>query len=142
MIEQGRPVRAKAISFSARMVEAIVHWGLPMEFQAPLDLPESQAGWSLPLEHESRRPAHFGVDRIFLAKGGLATQKRRIFVEHICRLCPDAELVECQDTQHNRVDLGEPDALSRHKKGKHTLVFGELGDSVRFISEEGNNPCP
>jgi len=119
----------------------VTHWGLLMEFQAPLDLAESRAKWSLPLENKSGRPDHFSVDRIFLAKGSLTTQKRRIFVERICRLYPKAEIVECQDTPHNRVDLGEADAMKRHNKGKHTLVFGELGDSVRFSNEEGNT-CP
>ncbi len=112
-----------------------------MEFQAPLDAFESSAACSLPPEYEPHRPRHFRVDRIFLAKGSLATEERRVFVERICRLYPDADLVECQDTPHNRVDLGEGDALKRHAKGKRTLVFGELGDSVRFSNEEGNT-CP
>jgi len=111
-----------------------------MEFQPPLDSFEPRAS-SLPLEYEPQRPGHFRVDRIFLAKGSIETEERRRFVERICRLYPDARRIECPETAHNRIDLDEPDALKRHRKGKRSLTFGEIGDSVRFSSEEGNT-CP
>jgi DNA repair photolyase len=112
-----------------------------MESQAPLDLFRPATPYPLPSDHEPRRPRHFSVERIFLAKGSATTEERKRFVELICCLYPEAEIIECPEVSHNRIDLSEPDALKRHYKGKHTLVFGELGDSVRFSSEEGNT-CP
>src|SRR4030065_389714 len=56
-------------------------------------------------------------------------------------LYPEAPVEECLDTPHNRMELGERDALSLHRRGKQTLVFGELKAAVRFSRERGN-ACP
>jgi spore photoproduct lyase len=81
------------------------------------------------------------VSRIYLARGSVSTSERRQFVERICRLYPEAEVRECLDTPHNRIELNETVALDMHKAGKKTLVFGELKSAVRFSQEEGNT-CP
>ena len=96
---------------------------------------------SLPSNCESFRPAYFEVSRIYLAKGSLATPERKEFVERICHLYPDAEVVECLGLPHNRIVLDESDALGLHRMGKQTLVFGELKTAVRFSQEVGN-ACP
>jgi len=96
---------------------------------------------SLPTGYGPVRPAYFQVSRIILAKGSVATLERRRFVERICRLYPEAPVEECLDTPHNRIELGERDALSLHRRGKQTLVFGELKAAVRFSQERGN-ACP
>jgi spore photoproduct lyase len=76
-----------------------------------------------------------------LAKGSLASQERREFVERIHSLYPDAQRVLALDTSHNRFDLATNDSVERHTRGKRTLVFGELKTAVRFSEEEGNT-CP
>lgn len=96
---------------------------------------------SLPADYEPVRPDYFPVSRIFLAKGSVATTERRRFVERICRLYPEAPVEERLDTAHNRIELGERDALGLHNAGKQTLVFGELQTAVRFSQERGN-ACP
>lgn len=95
----------------------------------------------LPMGYQPVVPEHFHPERIYLSKGSLSSNDRKRFVERICRCFGDAEVIERLDTAHNKIDLGEPDPLARHRKGKRTLVFGELGDSVRFSSEE-QNTCP
>ncbi len=57
------------------------------------------------------------------------------------RVYPEAKVMECLDTPHNRIDLSENDNLALHRRGKQTLVFGELKNAVRFSEEEGN-ACP
>lgn len=96
---------------------------------------------SLPVNYEPVRPGHFDVSRIYLARGSLATLERRRFVEHICDIYPQAEVVECLDTSHNRIELDSRDALEQQRLGKQTLVFGELKTAVRF-SQEAGNTCP
>jgi spore photoproduct lyase len=98
-------------------------------------------GPSLPTDYEPVRPAYFQVSHIYLAKGSVATTERRRFVERICGLYLEAQVEECLDTPHNRIDLGERDALSLHQAGKQTLVVGELNSAVRFSQERGN-ACP
>jgi spore photoproduct lyase len=94
------------------------------------------------LEGYLPRPAPlFRPSRIVLAKGSNRTQSRRRLAEEICAAYPDAEVVETFGTPHNRVDLGESDALWLHERGKHTLVLGEHRSAVRF-SDEGGNACP
>jgi spore photoproduct lyase len=95
----------------------------------------------LPTDYEPVRPDHFQVSRIYLAKGSTTTIERRTFVERICKLYPEAEIIECYDTPHNRIELPEKDMLALHYAGKSTLVFGELKTAVRFSEEEGNT-CP
>jgi spore photoproduct lyase len=96
---------------------------------------------ALPADYEPGRPDHFHVSRIYLAKGSITTIERRTFVERICKLYPEAEIIECYDTPHNRIELPEKDMLVLHYAGKSTLVFSELKTAVRF-SEEAGNTCP
>jgi hypothetical protein len=95
----------------------------------------------LPADHQPVAP--FGVDfsRIILCRGATVTAERAAFVERICRCFPRAEILHRPDLAHNRVDFGPADALERHRAGKRTLVFGVLGDAVRF-SRESDNACP
>ncbi|MFO8056414.1 MAG: radical SAM protein [bacterium] len=95
----------------------------------------------LPEDYCPKRPEFFRVDRIALARGSNATEERQSYISGICALYPDAEIVECYDVPHNRIDLGEKDPLRRSDKGKSTLVFGEHKSAVRFSSEE-ENTCP
>jgi spore photoproduct lyase len=95
----------------------------------------------LPADYKPVRPDHFQVSRIYLAKGSTTTTERRTFVERICTLYPEAEIAECNDTPHNRIELPGKDMLALHRAGKNTLVFGELRSAVRF-SEEAGNTCP
>ena len=96
---------------------------------------------ALPRDYEPVRPAYFEVDRIYLAKGSIATPERKRFVERICALYPEAHVEEHFDTPHNRLRLGGRDPLVLHRAGKRTLVFGELESAVRFAQEE-ENACP
>src|SRR3990170_8427128 len=96
---------------------------------------------SLPTDYEPVQPAYFDVERIYLARGSIATAERKRFVERICALYPEALVEERLDTPHNRLKLGGRDPLGLHRTGKHTLVFGELESAVRF-SEEKGNACP
>jgi len=96
---------------------------------------------TLPLDYEPLKPRGFKVEKIILAKGSLTTPERENFVRKIIALYPEAEISECPDKPHNRVGFDEADSLERHKKGKRTLVFGELKTAVRFSEEEGN-ACP
>jgi len=96
---------------------------------------------SLPSDYDPVRPDHFQVSRIYLARGSVATPEREQFVERICRLYPEAEVTECLDTPHNRIELNETGTLAQHQRGKQSLVFGELKTSVRF-SQEAENACP
>lgn len=97
--------------------------------------------YSLPSDYHPARARHFEADGIFLAKGSLASAERRKFVEGICALYPEAEIIERLDTPHNRMDLQEKEPLARFQKGKRTLVFGEHQSAVRFAEEQGNT-CP
>ena len=106
------------------------------------DLFESHgSSYSLPSSYRPARPRNLKVERIFLAKGSLTTAERRNFVQGICALYPEAEVTECLDTPHNRIDLNQTDLLPRFRRGKRTLVFGEHQSAVRFAEEEGNT-CP
>lgn len=96
---------------------------------------------SMPTDYQPLRPPHFTPSRIYLTAGALATPQRRRFVEGICKLYPEAQVEECLDTPHNRIDLRNKDPLALHQLGKHTLVFGELKTAVRFSEEKGNT-CP
>jgi spore photoproduct lyase len=87
------------------------------------------------------KPEHFEVERIVLAKRSVFTAQRHRFVKGICGLYPDAEVIECPDSPHNRVNLQTKDPLELHLRGKRTLVFGEHKSAVRLSREEGNT-CP
>ena len=102
---------------------------------------KSYPALSLPVNYAPVRPDYLKVSQIFLASGSLSTPERKVFVERICHLYPEAKVIECLDTPHNRIDLNETDTLTLLKTGKQTLVFGELKNAVRFSEEEGNT-CP
>lgn len=102
---------------------------------------ESLQKVSLPTDFKPVRPEHMQVSQIYLAKGSVSSADRRRFVERICSFYPEAKVIKCPDTPHNRIALNEADALKLHYQGKQTLVFGELKNAVRFSSEEGNT-CP
>ena len=105
------------------------------------DLFGKQQGLSLPIDYQPIRPNLFNPERIFLAKGSQVTPESRRFIGDITALYPEAEIIECLNTPHNRIDLHETESLALHQKGKRTLVFGELKSAVRF-SEEAGNTCP
>ncbi len=96
---------------------------------------------SLPSDYEPVRPDYVKVSQIYLAKGSVSTPERKRYVERIIKLYPEAKVMECLDTPHNRIELSENDNLALHRRGKQTLVFGELKNAVRFSEEEGN-ACP
>jgi len=96
---------------------------------------------TLPQHFTIKKPNHFLVDKIIFAKGSLETDERVVFTNRICDLYPKAEKIEQPDTPHNKVRLEPNDPIRRHISGKRTLVFGVMGDSVRFSKEEGNT-CP
>jgi spore photoproduct lyase len=97
--------------------------------------------YSLPMDYEPVRPDYLEISRIILAKGSVSNPERRKFVDRICRLYPGVVIEDCTNIPHNRIDLVETDILALHKKGKHTLVFAELNNAIRFSEEEGNT-CP
>jgi len=96
---------------------------------------------SLPADYEPIRPDYLKVSQIYLAKGSIGTSERRRYVERIIKLYPEANVVECLDKPHNRIELNEMDDMALHRIGKQTMVFGELKNAVRFSEEEGNT-CP
>jgi len=102
---------------------------------------ETVSRFSLPTDYEPVHPDYVEVSQIYLAKGSISTPERKRFVEDICRLYPEVEVRECLNTPHNRIELNKTEALSLHRTGKQTLVFGELKTAVRFSQEEGNT-CP
>lgn len=91
--------------------------------------------------YRPRAAPGFRPQRIVLAKGSQATPSRRLFARQLCRAYPDAEVADQPNVPHNRVDLGEADALAALKRGKRTLVLGEHRSAVRQSREEGNT-CP
>ncbi len=91
--------------------------------------------------YQPRRVCLFAPKRIVLAKGSLATRQRRNLVGRICAVYPEAEVVECPDLPHNRIDLGTSDPVALHYRGKQTLVFSEHRSAVRHSQEQGNT-CP
>ncbi len=102
---------------------------------------EARPKLSLPTKYEPVSPDYVKVSQIYLAKGSISTKERQQFVERICHLYPEADVKQCLDTPHNRIELNKTDALALHRTGKQTLVFGELKSAVRFSEEEGNT-CP
>lgn len=104
-------------------------------------LGRGQTGGELLKDYEPVAPVGLRFDRIHLAPGSLDTPERQRFVRRTCGLYPEAQITQCLDIPHNRVDLGEDDPLVRHRTGKRTLVFGEHKSAVRFSEEEGNT-CP
>jgi len=103
--------------------------------------PDGDHQGALPLHYRPRRPAHFPVERIVLAKGSLCTQERREFVERVCAVYPEAAVSRQLGIAHSRIELSVRRPLDGHRLGKRTLVIGELRSAVRFSEEEGNT-CP
>lgn len=97
--------------------------------------------WTLPTGYTPHLIDEFDVKTIILCKGSVATDARRRFVECICDLYPSARIIDRTDVSHNKIELESKSPSALHQEGKRTLVFGELGDSVRFSDEE-NNACP
>ena len=95
----------------------------------------------LPLEYKPRRASCFAPQKIILAKGSNTTPDRCRFVQQICAVYPEAEVVEQFDIVHSKIKLPQDLLLDQHYAGKQTLVFGELKSAVRF-SEENDNACP
>jgi DNA repair photolyase len=91
--------------------------------------------------YRSRAVPLFEPQRIILARGSTVTDPRRRLVQAVCRVYPDAKVIERPDVPHNRIDLSECDALRLHYQGKRTLVIGEHRSAVRR-SEEQDNTCP
>jgi spore photoproduct lyase len=106
----------------------------------------SLASASLPFEaggeeYTPRPVEHFQPDRIILTKGCRSSNARAALTEAICRIHPQAEVVDRSDISHAHVHLGMDEPLSRHRRGKRTLVMGEHASAVRF-SDEHANCCP
>jgi len=93
------------------------------------------------LNYQPKPVPHFNPDTIVLTKGSCHTTQQRDFVEAICSLYPQAQVVEGFDIPHNRFELGDSDPLRLHYRGKNTLVFGVHKSALRFSDEEGNT-CP
>ena len=88
------------------------------------------------------RPAPgFRPRRIVLAKGSRTRPRRRRMTEQICRAYPEAQVIEQAKVPHNRVDLGEAEAVAALRRGKRTLVLAEHRSAVRQSTEQGNT-CP
>ncbi len=83
----------------------------------------------------------FNPDRIVLTKGSFQTAQQRDFVHAICKLYPQARIIERVDISHNRFELGCSASLELHYKGKNTLVFG-VHKSALMFSDEDSNTCP
>ena len=97
-------------------------------------------GFALEDQHYSLRPPQgFSPSRIYLAKGSNTTPARRDFIERICRVYPEAQVVEAFQTPHNRIALGESNPIELHRAGKRTLVLAEHNSAVRFSTEEDNS---
>ena len=99
------------------------------------------SGDNLPHHYQPVHPPFLEVERIYLCKGSLDTAERELFIQSICDLYPDAEIIHCLEVSHNRIEIEHDNIMDLHRKGKRSLVFGVLGDSVRFSTEEGNT-CP
>lgn len=109
--------------------------------------PDSQDGLFRPtlvedgLDYRPHRPDRFEPQRIILTKGSLVSPSRRTFIERICGLFPQAEVLEQLDLPHNRINVGSTDPLAQHYLGKRMLVLGEHRSAVR-LSREYRNMCP
>jgi len=96
---------------------------------------------NLYLNYQPTPARHFNPDTIVLTKGIFRTSQQRNFVEAICNLYSQAQVIERFDISHNRFELGSSDPLELHYKGKNTLLFGVHKSALRFSDEDGNT-CP
>jgi DNA repair photolyase len=93
------------------------------------------------LNYQPKPVPHFNPNTIVLTKGSCQTVQQRDFVQAICNLYPQAQVIERFDIPHNRFELGSSGPLEQHYKGKNTLVFGVHKSALRF-SDEDANTCP
>ena len=93
------------------------------------------------MNYQPKPASHFNPDTIVLTKGSCQTTQQRDFVQGVCNLYPQAQVVERFDIPHNRFELGDSDLLRLHYRGKNTLVFGVHKSALRFSDEDGNT-CP
>jgi spore photoproduct lyase len=93
------------------------------------------------LNYQSKPAPYFQPDTIVLTKGSCRTTWQRDFVQAICNVHPQAQVIERFDISHNRFELGGSEPLELHYKGKNTLVFGVHKSALRFSDEDGNT-CP
>jgi len=93
------------------------------------------------LNYQPTPARHFNPDTIVLTKGSCQIAQQHDFVQAICNLYPQAQVIERVDIPHNRFELGSLDSLELHYKGKNTLVFGVHKSVLRFSDEDGNT-CP
>ncbi|MHC4658975.1 MAG: SPL family radical SAM protein [Planctomycetota bacterium] len=93
------------------------------------------------LNYQPKLAPHFNPDTIVLTKGSFQNTQQRNFVQAICSLYPQAQVVEGFGIPHNRFELGDSDPLRLHYRGKNTLVFGVHKSALRFSDEDGNT-CP
>jgi spore photoproduct lyase len=93
------------------------------------------------LNYQPKPAPHFNPDRIVITKSSFQTTQQHDFIRAICRLYPQARIIERFDISHNRFELGGSDPLELHYKGKNTLVFGVHKSALRFSDEDGNT-CP
>ncbi|MGD0077903.1 MAG: spore photoproduct lyase family protein [Sedimentisphaerales bacterium] len=92
-------------------------------------------------DYQPKRISYFTPDAIVLTKGSCQTVQQRDLVQAICKVYPQARIIERFGTSHNRLDIGGSNMLETHYKGKKKLVFGVHKSALRFSSEDGN-ACP
>ena len=93
------------------------------------------------LNYQPKPAPYFNPDTIVLTKGSFQSTQQRAFVQAICNLYSQAQVIEEFALPHNRFDLGGSEPLELHYKGKNTLVFGVHKSALRFSDEDGNT-CP
>jgi len=93
------------------------------------------------LDYQPKPAPYFNPDTVVLTKGSCQTAQQHDFVQAICNLYPQAQVIERFDISHNRFELGGSDPLELHYKGKNTLLFGVHKSALRFSDEDGNT-CP
>lgn len=93
------------------------------------------------LNYQPKPASHFKPDTIVLTKNSCQSAPQRDFVQAICNLYPQAQVIERFDISHNRFEPGSSDPLELHYKGKNTLLFGVHKSALRFSDEDGNT-CP
>jgi len=87
------------------------------------------------LNYQPKSAPHFNPDRIVLTKGSFQTIQQHDFVRAICKIYPQAKIIERFDISHNRFELSSSTPLELHYKGKKTLVFGIHKSALRLSDE-------
>lgn len=93
------------------------------------------------MNYQPKPAPYFNPDRIVLTKGCFQTIQQHDFVRAICKIYPQAKIIERFDISHNRFELSSSTPLELHYKGKNTLVFGIHKSALRLSDEDGN-ACP